>query len=47
MLEVEEEMVASVSGKVRMVLYEKLDVGNEVIVEISPYDETRCRITYR
>jgi translation initiation factor IF-1 len=41
------EMVADVSGKVRMVLYDKIVIGNEVIVEISPYDQTRCRLAYR
>ena len=41
------EMIASISGKVRMTLHSKIEIGEEIIVEVSPFDKTRCRVTYR
>ncbi|MEI7578720.1 MAG: translation initiation factor IF-1 [bacterium] len=40
------EIFGHISGKMRM-NYIKLLVGDEVEVEISPYDLTKGRITYR
>ena len=40
------EMLAHVSGKIRM-HYIRILPGDKVIVEISPYDLTRGRITFR
>ncbi|WP_020569194.1 translation initiation factor IF-1 [Neolewinella persica] len=47
LIEEGEEMTASVSGKIRMGLHSKIRVGNEVTIEVSPYDNTRCRLTYQ
>ena len=40
------EMLAHVSGKIRM-NYIRILPGDKVTVEMSPYDLTRGRITYR
>ena len=40
------EMLAHVSGKIRM-HYIRILPGDKVTVEISPYDLTRGRITFR
>jgi translation initiation factor IF-1 len=40
------EMLAVISGKMRM-HYIKILVGDKVTVEISPYDLSKGRITYR
>jgi len=45
-LENEHEMVAHISGKMRM-NYIRILPGDRVTVEISPYDLTKGRITYR
>jgi len=42
----EHEILAHISGKMRM-HYIKLQVGDEVEVEMTPYDLTKGRITYR
>ncbi len=40
------EILAHISGKMRM-HYIKILVGDKVTVELSPYDLTKGRITYR
>jgi translation initiation factor IF-1 len=40
------EIIATISGKMRM-YYIKILPGDRVSVEMSPYDLTRGRITYR
>jgi translation initiation factor IF-1 len=45
-IEGEKEVLAYVSGKMRMNLIRMLP-GDKVVVEISPYDLTRGRITRR
>ena len=40
------EILAHISGKLRM-NYIRILPGDRVVVEISPYDLTRGRITYR
>lgn len=40
------EVLAHISGKMRM-NYIKISKGDRVVVELSPYDLTRGRITYR
>ncbi|MCX7983565.1 MAG: translation initiation factor IF-1 [Bacteroidetes bacterium] len=40
------EILAHISGKMRM-HYIKILVGDRVTVELSPYDLTKGRITYR
>ena len=40
------DITAHISGKMRM-HYIKVNVGDSVIVEMSPYDLTHCRITKR
>lgn len=40
------EIIAYISGKMRM-NYIKLIEGDEVQIELSPYDLTKGRITYR
>jgi len=40
------EILAHVSGKMRM-YYIKILPGDRVSVEMSPYDLSKCRITYR
>ncbi len=40
------EMLAHISGKMRM-HYIKILVGDKVTVELSPYDLSKGRITYR
>ncbi|GAB4334707.1 MAG: translation initiation factor IF-1 [Dehalococcoidia bacterium] len=40
------EVLAHVSGKMRM-HYIKILLGDRVLVELSPYDLSRGRITYR
>jgi translation initiation factor IF-1 len=40
------EVLAHISGKMRM-HYIKILKGDRVLVELSPYDLTRGRITYR
>lgn len=40
------EILAHVSGKMRM-NFIKILAGDKVSVELSPYDKTRGRITYR
>lgn len=42
----EHEILAHISGKMRM-NYIKLNVGDKVKVELTPYDPTKGRITYR
>ena len=46
MLENGQEILAHVSGKIRM-HYIRILPGDKVTVELSPYDLTRGRITYR
>ncbi len=45
-LENDHEIVATISGKMRM-NYIKILPGDKVAVEMSPYDLSRGRITYR
>ncbi|MEX0776208.1 MAG: translation initiation factor IF-1 [Phycisphaeraceae bacterium] len=45
-LENKHEMVAHISGKMRM-NYIRILPGDRVTIEISPYDLTKGRITYR
>jgi len=45
-LENQHEIVAHISGKMRM-HYIRILPGDRVTVEISPYDLTKGRITYR
>ena len=45
-LENDKEILAHVSGKIRM-HYIRILPGDKVTVEISPYDLTRGRITFR
>jgi len=45
-LENDHEIVAHISGKMRM-HYIKILPGDKVAIEMSPYDLTRGRITYR
>ena len=45
-LENEHEIVCHVSGKIRM-NYIRILPGDKVAVEMSPYDLTKGRITYR
>lgn len=40
------EVLAHISGKMRM-YYIRILLGDRVLVELSPYDLTRGRITYR
>ena len=40
------QLIAHISGKMRM-FYIKILPGDKVTVELSPYDLTRGRITYR
>ena len=40
------EVLALISGKMRM-NYIRISKGDRVVVELSPYDLTRGRITYR
>ena len=42
----EHEILAHVSGKIRM-NFTRVLPGDRVLVELSPYDLTRGRITYR
>ena len=46
LLENEHEIIAHLSGKMRMHRI-RLDVGDEVKVELTPYDLTKGRIMYR
>ena len=39
-------IIAHISGKMRM-HYIKILPGDKVQIEMSPYDLTKCRITYR
>jgi len=45
-LENDHEIIAHLSGKMRMNRI-RLSVGDEVKVELTPYDLTKGRITYR
>lgn len=45
-LENKHQVLAHISGKMRM-YYIKILPGDKVTVELSPYDLTRGRITYR
>jgi len=45
-LDTGQEMLAHVSGKIRK-HFIKILLGDRVIVELSPYDLSRGRITYR
>ena len=45
-LENDHEMIAHISGKMRM-HYIRILPGDRVTVDISPYDLTKGRITYR
>lgn len=45
-LETGQKVLAHLSGKMRL-HYIKIMTGDNVLVEISPYDLTRGRITYR
>ena len=45
-LENEHEIIAHLSGKMRMNRI-RLSVGDEVKIEMTPYDLTKGRITYR
>ena len=40
------QIIAHISGKMRM-HYIKILPGDKVVIELSPYDLTRGRITYR
>jgi translation initiation factor IF-1 len=40
------KVLATISGKMRM-YYIRILLGDRVLVELSPYDLTRGRITYR
>ena len=40
------EVLAHISGKIRM-HYIRILLGDRVLIELSPYDLTRGRITYR
>ena len=40
------EVLAHISGKIRM-HYIRVLLGDKVLIELSPYDLTRGRITYR
>ena len=40
------QVLAHISGKMR-IHYIKILVGDKILVELSPYDLTRGRITYR
>ena len=40
------KVLAHISGKMRM-HYIRILPGDKVTVEVSPYDLTRCRITFR
>lgn len=44
--ETQEPILATISGKIRK-FYVKILVGDKVTIELSPYDLTRGRITYR
>ena len=44
--ELEHEIIAYISGKMRM-HYIRLQTGDEVEVEMTPYDLKKGRITYR
>lgn len=46
LLENDHEIIAHLSGKMRMNRI-RLGVGDEVKVELTPYDLTKGRITYR
>lgn len=46
LIENDYELICSISGKMRM-NYIKLIPGDKVKIEISPYDLTRGRISYR
>lgn len=48
MLDVNQDMIlkGTISGRMRM-HYIKVNVGDSVMVEISPYDLNHCRITKR
>ena len=46
LIENDYERICSISGKMRM-NYSKLIPGDKVKIEISPYDLTRGRISYR
>ena len=46
LIENDHEMIAHISGKMRM-HYIRILPGDRVTVEISPYDLTKGRITYR
>jgi translation initiation factor IF-1 len=46
LVEKEYEIIAHISGKMRM-NYIKLQVGDKVDLEMTPYDLTKGRITYR
>jgi translation initiation factor IF-1 len=46
MLDNKHEILAHISGKMRM-NYIRILPGDKVLVELSPYDLTRGRITYR
>ena len=45
-LETDHEIIAHISGKMRM-HYIRILPGDKVTVDISPYDLTKGRITYR
>ena len=45
-LETGHRILAHISGKMRM-YYIRILLGDKVLVELSPYDLTRGRITYR
>lgn len=45
-LENDHSVLCSISGKIRM-NYIRILPGDKVVVELSPYDLTRGRITYR
>ncbi|NOZ50979.1 MAG: translation initiation factor IF-1 [Chloroflexi bacterium] len=45
-LENDHTVLAHISGKMRM-YYIRILLGDKVLVELSPYDLTRGRITYR
>ena len=45
-LENDHEVLTTISGKMRM-YYIRILLGDRVLVELSPYDLTRGRITYR
>ncbi|WP_196889002.1 hypothetical protein [Aureivirga sp. CE67] len=45
--EIESEIIVTASGKSRLVYWNELVIGNEIIIEINPRDKTKGRIGKR